>query len=206
MKGVGRLLLIGLGSCIACRPAAIDWGLGAIDAMKTPVDDPGLGCGVAFADDSKAVERAHCTYPHGTTADLSLGVAKSDLSRIPIRHVIIAMKENRSFDHVFGKLHDQGQPGVEAIPPSFSNPDANGRPVSPRHATTTCIPFDPGHQSEAMRACVNGGRMDGFIANAAATTSSDGSFALDYYDASDVPFTIFSLRPSQSPIATSPRS
>jgi phospholipase C len=80
---------------------------------------------------------------------------------------------------------------VEAIPTSFSNPDANGKPVVPRHATTTCIPFDPGHQSKGMAACVNGGRMDGFVQNAAATTASDGSFALEYYESSDIPFDYF---------------
>jgi phospholipase C len=42
-----------------------------------------------------------------------------------------------------------------------------------------------------MLACVNGGKMDGFVQNAAATTSSDGSYALHYYDASDLPFYYF---------------
>ncbi|MGZ5966306.1 MAG: alkaline phosphatase family protein [Polyangiales bacterium] len=185
------VLALGLASVIACRPGAIDWGLGAIDSMKTPPDDPALGCGLILPGDSAQTARASCAFRSGAHADATLGISKSDLARIPIRHVIIAMKENRSFDHVFGKLHAQGQPGVEPIPAGFSNPDLSGKTYFPAHATTTCIPWDPGHQSQSMLACVNGGKMDGFVINAASTTGTDGAFAMHYYEAGDLPFYYF---------------
>jgi phospholipase C len=179
-----------IASVVACRPGAIDWGLGAIDSMQTP-PDPALVCGTALRDNA-APQRASCAFHSGARAEVTLGT--SGLDRIPIRHVIIAMKENRSFDHVFGKLHEQGQPGVEPIPASFSNPDPAGAPVFPSHATTTCLPWDPGHQSPSMLACVNGGKMDGFVRNAASTTGTDGSFVMTYYEAGDLPFYYFLAR------------
>ena len=190
--GFSVVFAIGLG--IACRPGAVDWGFDAIDTMKTPPDDPKLGCGVTFPQDPQAGARAQCTYRSGAKADVSLGVSKADLARIPIRHVIIAMKENRSFDTIFGKLHDEGQPDTEAIPAGYVNPDANGKPVAPFHATTTCVQLDPGHQYEGMQASMNGGLMNGFVRNAAATTSSDGSFVLGTYDSKDLPFYYFLAR------------
>jgi phospholipase C len=36
--------------------------------------------------------------------------------------------------------------------------------------------------------CIDGGKMDGFVLNAARTTSSDGTFAMDFYDDTDLPF------------------
>jgi phospholipase C len=183
--------LLALAIAVACRPGAIDWGFSAIDDMKTPADDPNLGCGVTFPSDPASAERARCAFRSGASAAQSLGVSADDLKKIPIRHVIVAMKENRSFDHLFGKLHDQGQPGVEPIPPTFTNPDVNGNPVAPRRATTTCLPWDAGHQFEGMKAGVNGGKMDGFVRNAAATTDTDGSFVMTYYEASDLPFYYF---------------
>jgi len=166
-----------------------DYGLDAIDSMQTPPDDPSLGCGVVLTPDSnKATDRAGCTYSAGAHPSDSLGIPKSTLAQIPIRHVIVLMKENRSFDELLGRLHDLGQPDSEAVPASYANPDAQGNPVAPSHAQTTCIPFDPEHQSAAMARCVDGGKMDGFVQNAAATTASDGSFAIQYYDDTDLPF------------------
>jgi phospholipase C len=102
--------------------------------------------------------------------------------------VVVVMKENRSFDHLFGALHDRGQPEVEAIPATFTNPDQNGAAVAPFHLETTCVDMDPGHQWAEMHRQVNGGAMDGFVVNAADTTGSDGHFVMGTYDAGDVPF------------------
>ena len=169
-------------------PASIDWGLEAIDGMKTPADDPSLGCGLLLAQDRKAPFREACSFTSGVHAEESLGISKLELARIPIRHVIVAMKENRSFDPLFGKLHDQGQPGVDALPTTFANPDANGKLVWPFHEITTCVPFDPGHQSASVKACVNRSKIDGFLRSAAATTPTDGSFVIGNYESTDLPF------------------
>jgi phospholipase C len=172
----------------SCDPQAADWGLEAIRTMQTPPDDPGLGCGAEPPIDTNAAARARCEVPAGTHAAAALGTSTQALAEIPIRHVIVLMRENRSFDHLFGKLHERGQPGVEPVPETFSNPDRAGVQVFPGQATSTCIATDPGHQSESMQRCVHGGKMDGFVLNAAATTPTDGHFVMDYYDESELPF------------------
>lgn len=190
MKHRTRRILPALFLFGACAPEAIDWGLGGIDEMETPADDPTLGCADLALEGDQAGARAACSFGAGARAHETLGVARTDLDRIPIRHVIVAMKENRSFDMIFGKLHDD-VPEVEAIPADYTNPDLNGDPVAPRHATSTCLPLDPAHQWEGLQAVVNGGKMDGFVTNAAGSTDSDGSFALEYFDAGDLPFYYF---------------
>ena len=171
-----------------CDPQKGDWGLGAIDHMTTPPDDPSLGCGVVLPPDPAAAARTQCAFGAGAHAASTLGIDPAVAAAIPIRHVLVVMKENRSFDHLLGMLHDRGQPGVEAVPSSFVNPALDGAAVAPFHATTTCWPYDPQHQSVAVHDCIDGGRMDGFVANAARSTPSDGHFVMSYYDDGDLPF------------------
>jgi phospholipase C len=84
-----------------------------------------------------------------------------------IQHVVVIMQENRSFDHYFGTF-----PGAEGIPV-----DASGNPtvcvndpktntcVKPYHLTADKNIGGP-HSSGSFIKCVDGGKMDGFIANA----------------------------------------
>ena len=176
-----------LSAAAGCAPRA-DWGLEAIRSMPTP-PDPALVCGAVFTTvDPMSAQRSACAFGPGAHSSQTLGVEQSVLSTLPIRHVIVLMKENRSFDHLLGQLHDRGQPGTEPIPATYTNPDARGVAVSPFHATTTCIPFDPDHQASSVTACIDGDRMDGFVINGARTTGSDGHFAMSGYDVEDVPF------------------
>ncbi len=181
-----RALLLAL--LCSCDPQQASWGFGAIETMSTPADPP-LTCGVTFPQDPLASARAACTFTAGAHPSDTLGVDKSVLAQIPIRHVIVIMKENRSFDHLLGKLHDH-MPDVEAVPATYSNPDPAGNPVFPSHANTTCIKSDPGHQSQSVLACIDDGKMDGFVRNAAATTptGTDPSFVMNFYDDTELPY------------------
>ena len=189
---VRRLQLLASISLVlaACDPQRADWGLGAIDTMVTPPDNPRFGCGAVLPTPPPqfAATRDTCGFPAGALPGVTLGLDPSVLTTLPIRHVIVVMKENRSFDHLLGQLHDRGQPDVEAIPAGYANPDASGKLIAPFHASTTCWPFDPGHQAAGTTACIDGGAMDGFIRNAAATTASDGQFVISNYDDTDLPF------------------
>jgi phospholipase C len=158
----------------------------AIPEPTTPAD-PAITCPLTIPADALASQRASCTFAAGATTDASLGVSSDLGKKLPIRHVIVAMKENRGFDHLFFKLHDL-QPAVEAVPDTYVNPDTAGNPVKPMHATTTCIHKDPAHQWDPMHNQVDGGKMDGFVKSAAATTGTDGLFAISYYDQTDLPF------------------
>jgi phospholipase C len=181
---VGVALIAGA----ACDPQKSSWGLDAIRTMATPADDRALGCGVTIPADPAADARAACQFSAGTRAPASLGIDETVRAQLPIRHVVLLMKENRSFDHLLGALHDHGRPDVEGVPPTYSNLDLHGNQVFPSHATTTCIPHDPGHQSASVQASIDSGAMDGWVINAAKTTGTDGHFAMWEYDETDFPF------------------
>ncbi len=168
-----------------------NWHLDAIAAMKTP-PDPAVTCGVVIPDDGiHKLKRLACEYGPGTLAEDTLGVAPAAFDAVPIRHVIIVMKENRSFDHLFGALSIDGAVATEPIPLGFSNPDLRGRAITPRHAKTTCIAEDPDHQWDATHTALANGKMTGFVVSAADSTSSSGHFVMDGYDATDLPFYYF---------------
>jgi phospholipase C len=79
-----------------------------------------------------------------------------------IRHVIIVMQENRSFDSYFGTY-----PGADGIPvrhgvPAVCVPNPKGPCVRPYHDTADVNGGGPHGEANAT-ADVDGGRMDGFI-------------------------------------------
>jgi len=99
------------------------------------------------------------------------------LPKTPIRHVIVNVQENRSFDHYYGYAPFVGRYG---IPAGFKQPDGYGAFVKPYHLTSLTT-GDIGHSWEDTHRELNGGAMDGFFAN-------DGRIALGYYTAAELPF------------------
>jgi phospholipase C len=78
-----------------------------------------------------------------------------------IRHVVVIMQENRSFDQYFGTY-----PGADGIPAGVCVPDpANGSCVRPFHDPSNLDRGGPHNVSNAI-ADVDGGKMDGFVAEA----------------------------------------
>jgi phospholipase C len=138
--------------------------------------------------DTHAGQRAACTFGPGAKVTDTLPLSASARAAIPIKHVIVMMKENRSYDHMLGNLHTSGQPDAEAIPASFMNLDLNGLPVAPFALDTTCVNHDPGHQWDEMHLQVNHGAMDGFVTTGATSTQTDGHFVMGNYGEADLPF------------------
>jgi phospholipase C len=145
--------------------------------------------------DPVAAMREACTFAAGAKAQETLGLDEAKRKAIPLKHIIVVMKENRSFDHLFGQLAKAGQPDVEGAPDGFSNQAADGAPVARFHQTSSCFHADPGHQWDEMHLQSNGGKMDGFVKSAAKSTGDpsgkDGRFVMGYYDANDLPFYYF---------------
>lgn len=86
------------------------------------------------------------------------------LARDKIKHIVVIMQENRSFDHYFGTY-----PGADGIPMQNGSPTV----CSPDPAAKNCVkPFhDPNdknyggpHGDTAAVADINSGKMDGFVA------------------------------------------
>jgi len=125
------------------------------------------------------------TFLKGAGALGLAGVAGPLLSRapafaskgIPIKHIVIDMQENRSFDHYFGFASFAGSFGV---PHDYSQPDGHGGTVKPYHFTSLSTP-DIGHSWGAMHSEYDGGKMDGFY-------TTDGINCMGYYTQADLPF------------------
>jgi phospholipase C len=99
------------------------------------------------------------TSPTTTPVDAGSGIHK-------IRHVIVIMQENRSFDSYFGTY-----PGADGIPmrdgvPTVCVPDAVlGHCVRPFHDTAYVNDGGP-HSDDNARRDIDRGRMDGFVGSA----------------------------------------
>lgn len=167
-------LFVLLFSFSSCRTDCHSKNAGLVPATRA---DPPVVCPLIIPPDPHETERASCTFGSGATAEETLGVPASIAQQIPIRHVIVVMRENRSFDHLLG-----------TAPASFTNLDPSGKVVAPFHAKTTCLKSNAPHQWDGMHAGVNDGAMDGFVKNAANWTFTDGHFAMSFYDATDLPF------------------
>lgn len=129
--------------------------------------------------------------PRGAAgATVSLQVSPVVTGIHQIQHVVVVMQENRSFDEYFGMY-----PGVDGIPV-----DANGTPTVcvPDPNTMTCVaPYhDPSdinvggpHNAPDAQADIDGGKMDGFIANAESqgATSAQADTVMGYKLRSDIP-------------------
>ncbi len=115
-----------------------------------------------------------------------------------IRHVIVIMQENRSFDHYFGTY-----PGANGIPGGVCVPDPlHGGCVAPFHDSND-LNYGGPHGASNSTADVDGGRMDGFVGQAEAgskcsstspgcspcTAQSSGQCvdAMGYHDAREIP-------------------
>ncbi len=104
----------------------------------------------------------------GATATGAPHAARTLAGIHKIRHVIVIMQENRSFDSYFGTY-----PGADGIPGLAGNPgdvpcipDPNaGTCAKPYHDTSLVNGGGP-HGNPAGVADVNGGKMDGFVSRA----------------------------------------
>lgn len=111
---------------------------------------------------------ASSPQPSGTASSPAASAsATTDAGIQKIKHVVIVMQENRSFDTYFGTY-----PGADGIPmqngkPSVCVPDPVEKTcVAPFHDTHDVSAGGP-HGRSAALADINGGKMDGFVSQAA---------------------------------------
>jgi len=97
------------------------------------------------------------------------GSTQLSLAQQHIKHTIIIMQENRSFDHYFGTF-----PGANGIPAGACVPDPKtGTCAAPYHNSCTvpvgaCGPSGGPHNNIDATLDIDGGKMDGFVARAEA--------------------------------------
>jgi phospholipase C len=107
-------------------------------------------------------------------------IEKKRFDRNKIKHIVVLMMENRSFDHMLG-----WHPTADAMQEGLSYPDASGLlystfPLAPDFQG--CAYADPDHSWEGGRIEYNGGACDGWM------RANSDPFTLGYYTAADLPF------------------
>lgn len=89
-----------------------------------------------------------------------------------LKHIVVLMMENRSFDHMLGSLQAD-DPRIDGISGTFSNPDTNGNPVpeKPLAEFQSQLDPDPDHHFPGVDLQIFGGdtsdnrtpNMQGFV-------------------------------------------
>jgi len=121
---------------------------------------------------------SHVTAPAATAA----GVTK-------IKHIVVEMQENRSYDSYFGQLNNEGQPASPAEP-TTGNPDTlvPGNTITPFLAANACTVADLNHSWNGTHQEWDNGKMDGFPAANVTTGDLNGSRTMGYFDSAMLPF------------------
>jgi len=127
-----------------------------------------------------------------TTANQNSGINK-------IQHIIVIMQENRSFDSYFGTFPGaDGIPMQNGVPNVCVNDPLTGQCVKPYHNPSDLNGGGPHGAANAI-ADINGGRMNGFIAQAEKgrrgclnstnpiCTNSKSVDVMGYHDAREIP-------------------
>ena len=105
----------------------------------------------------------------------------------PIKHVVLLMQDNHSFDNYFGTY-----PGADGIPAGVCQrleltADHDHAGASSRSASGATTPEDLSQGVGVQKRQYDGGRMDGFVA-AYRRLGLDGTTAMGYYDGRDIPY------------------
>lgn len=98
-----------------------------------------------------------------------------------IEHIVVAMMENRSFDHLLGWL-----PGADGRQAGLSFTDLNGAtwPTSPLAPDFQgCGHPDPDHSYDGARVEFNNGACDGWL-----RAGLNDAYSIGYYSQTDLPF------------------
>ena len=107
--------------------------------------------------------RARARYGAAAGPPMAAGLDK-------IQHFVFIMQENRSFDSYFGTY-----PGADGLPAGVCLADPNGGPcVAPYHDTNDVNRGGPHGWSNAQ-ADIDGGKMDGFVAQSHMAKSGAGA-------------------------------
>ena len=123
------------------------------------------------------------------------------IARKKIKHIVIIMQENRSFDHYFGTYPGaDGIPMQNGIPTVCANDPVTGQCIKPFHDSND-INYGGPHGMEAAITDIDGGKMDGFIRSVmegrsnycadpntpGCTSGEQGPDAMGWHDAREIP-------------------
>jgi phospholipase C len=151
----------------------------------------------ALAGSLAVIALSSSDVARSTNANVSAAEIDSSTGIHKIKHVVVIMQENRSFDHYFGTF-----PGADGIPmrngaPTVCLPDPAGGPcIRPYHDTRDAEQGGPHHAASAVTD-IDGGKMDGFLiphvsgtrpcSNQTDPNCGGGPQVMGYHDETDLP-------------------
>jgi phospholipase C len=112
-----------------------------------------------------------------------------------IKHVVVLMQENRSFDHYFGAMpgvrgfFDTSVPRSTFYQPDPSNPDDYLLPfhTDTRSSSAQALPSNS-HAWSVQHESWNNGAMNGFVTSHLTANGIDGQYTMAYFTQDDIPF------------------
>ncbi|MDV3277846.1 MAG: hypothetical protein LYZ69_05195 [Nitrososphaerales archaeon] len=98
---------------------------------------------------------------------------------LPIKHTIVIMEENHSFDNYFGTY-----PGANGLGANIALPESSGSSnlVKPFHINGTTVSHDLCHGWECEHVAYHDGKMDGFV------YASGSNLTMGYFDYHQIPY------------------
>ena len=160
---VSRRASLALASAIIVLSCA---GVGPVGLIGNPDGDVSFSrVGVSHAEAARDSPPRPDQLPLPTAAPIATTISSRPAmsARDKIKHVVIVVQENHSFDNYFGTF-----PGADGIPmqdgvPTVCAPDpTSGACIRPYHDPSDIGEGGP-HSATAAIASIDGGRMDGFI-------------------------------------------
>ena len=134
-----------------------------------------------------ASQRSACAFKAQTAAGLTVPKGAPIGTELPIDTIVIIMMENRSFDHLLSDLPAAGQPDVAVATSKLGNKDSMGKDVPFHHLSEMCF-SDTAHGWKASHDQWNQGKNDGFVVTNEEGMPPDGTRAMGFYNAADLPF------------------
>ena len=109
-----------------------------------------------------------------------------------IKHIVVLMMENHSYDNYLGLLEDRGE-GLALGPdglPLVANPRQDGSAVRAHHlASTVQLERVPTQSWNVSHLCYDGGRNDGFVTSIEQfVPGADPTVPMGYWTGQDLPF------------------
>jgi phospholipase C len=107
-------------------------------------------------------------------------------ARTPIKHFIVLMQENHTYDNYFGTYpRGDGNPHGVCMPVNLHEPSAGC--VKPFRIGNLAV-RDLGHSPPIFRAEYHGGRLDGFVNIFRSQGLPEPQTVMGYYDGRDIPY------------------
>jgi phospholipase C len=144
--------------------------------ITAPGDDSGAGASSSSGAAADASGSSGSSGGDASTSSSGGDDASGPDTGTPIKHVVVIIKENHTFDNYFGSF-----PGAEGTTQCKTS---SGMITAPHAPNST--PRDLCHEHSCALSDWNGGTMDGWLSVSGASTNNDNLFCAQYQEA-DLP-------------------